>query len=42
MKGQSQDFKKKSKATLKEPLKGFFSFFGCIKTIQLGNVIFIP
>ena len=27
MKGQSQDFLKKSKATLKEPLKDFFSFF---------------
>ena len=28
MKGHSQDFKKKkSKATLKEPLKDFFSFF---------------
>ena len=42
MKGQSQDFKKNSKATLKEPLKDVFLFFGCITTIQLVNVIFIP
>ena len=27
MKGQSQDLKKKSKATLKESLKDFFLFF---------------
>ena len=38
MKGQSQDFKKKSKATLKEPLKDFFLFLAVLKLYNLETL----
>ena len=38
MKGQSQDFEKKSKATLKEPLKDFFLFLAVLKLYNLETL----